>query len=91
MQCRKRIDRVRRSVAEHLEVGHLEAGVAGNGLAAELEPVAGARVVLELLVRRLAGGYEHHAVEAELKVGLLCADQVAYMRRVEGPAEDADT
>jgi hypothetical protein len=50
----------------------------------------GAGIVLLGLVWRLPGGHQHHAIEAELQVRLLAADQVAYVRRVEGPAEDAD-
>jgi hypothetical protein len=91
VQYRKRIHRVRRSAAQHLEVRHFEASVAGDRLAAELEPILGARVVFKLLMRRLPGRYQDDAVQAELEVGLLSADQVTYMRRVEGPAEDADT
>jgi hypothetical protein len=91
VQCRKRIDRVRRAVSQDLQVGDLKALVTRDGLATQLKPVSGAWIVLELLVRRLAGRHQDHAVEAELKVCLLRADQVAYVRRVEGPAEDADT
>ena len=38
----------------------------------------------------VAHRHEHDRVEAELVAGLLRADEVADVRRVEGPAEDAD-
>jgi hypothetical protein len=90
VQCGKRIDRVGRPFAPHLEVRDLETRVAGDREAAQFEPMFGARVLLQRLVRRLSGRHQDDAVETELEVGLLTADQVADVQRVEGPAEDAD-
>ncbi len=43
------------------------------------------------LCGRYPGGDQHHAVESELKVRLLGADQVTKMWRIEGAAEDPDS
>src|SRR5205085_1523219 len=51
--------------------------------------VLGSRLVFDGLVRRYAGGDQGHAVESELKVRLLGADQVTKMWRIERAAEDA--
>jgi hypothetical protein len=49
-----------------------------------------ARIVVELLVRGLPGRHEQDALKAEPQVRLLPTDQVAQVRRVEGPTENAD-
>jgi len=41
-------------------------------------------------VRGLPGRHQQDAVKAEAQVRLLPADQVAQVRRVEGPAENPD-
>jgi hypothetical protein len=73
----------------HLELGYLEALVPSDRLAAELDAVLGPRLILDLLVRRPARGDYQQLVEAELQVGLLRADQVAEVGRVERAAEDS--
>src|SRR5579863_9774980 len=49
-----------------------------------------AGLVLDRLVGRNAGRNEHHAIEPQLGPGFACANHVGEVRRVEGPAEDAD-
>ncbi len=69
----------------------LEALVAGDREPAQLHSRVGARVGLQLLVRRREHRHQHDAVEAELVERLLRADQVPDVRRIERAAEDADT
>jgi hypothetical protein len=90
MQCAKRIGRVGRSPAPDLEIGHGEALVARDRQPAELQPDLGPRVVGDLLVGRRGDRDQQDLVEPELVVGLLRGQQMREMRRVEGPAEDAD-
>src|SRR5579863_9147892 len=49
-----------------------------------------AGLVLDRLVGRNAGRNEHHAIESQLLPGFAGANHVGEVRRVEGPAEDAD-
>jgi hypothetical protein len=86
----KRIHRIGRSLAADLEIGDLEAPVVLDCPPAELEPVRRSGVVVERLVWRLTRRDQQHPVERQLQIRLLAADQVADVRRVEGPAEDAD-
>ena len=66
--------------------------VARNREPAQRQAMLGARVVLvERLVRRPGRGDQDHAVEPKLQMGLLGADQVSEMQRVEGAAEDPET
>ncbi len=90
MQLIKRIDRVRRPRPQQLEVGDREALIASDRQPAELEPVLGARLVLDRLVRRHPGGDQHHQIETELNVRLLAAHEVTKMWRIEAAAENPD-
>ena len=49
-----------------------------------------AGVALDLFVRRLVHRHEDHAIQAELEMRLLSADEVAEVRRVERASEEAD-
>ena len=49
-----------------------------------------ARLIVDRLVRWYPCRDEHYAFEAELKICLLCADQVTKVWRIEGSAEDPD-
>ena len=89
VQLLKGIDCVRRSLAPHLEIGHREPRIVLDGDPTQLQPVLRAGLVVDGLVRRDPGGHQHHAVEAQLKVRLLGADEVTKMWRVERPAENA--
>jgi hypothetical protein len=51
----------------------------------------GAGLRIDCLVRGRSGGDQHHAIEFELKVRLLGADQVAKVWRIERPAHDSHT
>ena len=90
MDRAQRIDRVRLARAVKLQVRDREALVARRRQPAHLESVLAARIVERLLVRGHADRHEHDPVEPELHVRLLRADKMPEMRRVEGPAEDAD-
>ena len=57
---------------------------------AQLEPDGRAGVGVGLLVRRLGNRHQDDAVEPELVARLLGHHEVAEVRRVERPAEDAD-
>jgi hypothetical protein len=61
-----------------------------RGQLAHPQAMLDAGVGLDLLVRRLVHRRQQYALEVELHEGLLRADQVPDVRRVEGPAEDAD-
>ena len=76
LQLLKGIDREGRAVPLQLHVGDGEALVAGDGQPAQLQPMLGAGLVLDRLVRRDPGRDQQHPVEPELAVGLLGADQM---------------
>ena len=88
-QLLERIDRIRRSLPAELQVRHLKALVTPDGQPAELEPVIGPGLVLDRLVRRNTGRNQHHAVKLEFTVGLLRADEVTKMWRIERTAENS--
>ena len=58
--------------------------------AAELDAMVHPGVAFGLLVRRLEHRHEDDAVQLELRVRLLRAHEMADVRRVERPAEEAD-
>ena len=84
------IDREGSTRRVRLQSGNLEAVVARHGAPAELDAVLDTGVALGLLVRRLVDGHEHDTVQLELRERLLGAHQVAEVRRVERPPEEAD-
>ena len=84
------IDRERAPRDVGLGAGDAEPLVAGHRGLAERHAHVRARVVDRLLVRRRVHRQQQHAVEPELRAGLLRADQVADVRRVERPAEQPD-
>src|SRR3981081_4378509 len=89
-ECGQGIDGVRRSAALDLQRRHGEALIVAHRQAAQLEPVLGARVLRRLLVRRHGDRHNGDGVEPERAVGLRRNHEVAEMRRVEHPAEDAE-
>ena len=82
-----RVRRVGRPDAVDLEPGHGEAGV-GRG-AQHGHHVAILGIGVGLLLPRLAGGHEHHPVEAEVVQRLGRDHEMPRVDRVEGPAHDA--
>jgi hypothetical protein len=49
-----------------------------------------ARLFIHRFVRRYPGGDKSHAGELKMQLGLLRADEVTKMWRIEGSAENAD-
>jgi hypothetical protein len=90
MQAPQGIDRPRRAGTIRVDAGDCKPVVAGDRRLAQRHAVLDPRISLDRLVRRLAYGHEQHALEVELHERLLRADQMADVRRVEGPAQDAD-
>ena len=73
-----------------LQPGHEKALVARHGAPAELDAMLDTRVSLGLLVRRLVDRHKHDTVQLQLRERLLGAHEMAEMRRVERPSEEAD-
>ena len=63
--------------------------VAGHCVLAEPGADLGTGVLIDLPVGRLPHRHEEHHVELELRAGLLSADQVPQMWRVEDATEDS--
>src|SRR5262249_39556337 len=90
LQLLQRIDRVRRPTPVDLDRAHLEARIARDRRAAQLEAHLGPRVELEVLVGRHAHRHHQYPVKAELRRRLLPAYEMPDMRRIERAAEDPD-
>jgi len=81
---------VGRALVVDLQPADREGWVRGGGDQRHLVAVLG-RGHPERLLPGLAGGHEHHAVEAELPAGLLGGDEVTVVDGVEGAAHDPDS
>jgi hypothetical protein len=80
----------RRAVPADLDVGNAKAGNAGDRGSRHLEPDRRTRLRIDPLVRRRPGRHQDQLVEPERRDRFLREQEMAEMRRVEGPAEDAD-
>ena len=91
MQLLERIDRVGRPVSRRSRDRRpSNRSSSADRDPAQLEPVLGARLVVDGFVRWYPCRDQHHSVELELKVRLLGADEVTKVWRIERSAQDAD-
>ncbi len=90
LQLEDAVERVRRAGPLHLEAAQCEERVALNGKARQEHAIRGSGDQPSTLVWRLGGGHEQDAVEPHGVGGRRGQPQVADVRRIERPSEDAD-
>ena len=90
MQRPQGIDRERRPAAPDVDERDAEPRIGGRDRLAHGHAVRDAGFDLHRLVRRHVRRHEQHAVEPELDQRLLRTHEMPEVRRIEGPAEEAD-
>jgi hypothetical protein len=89
MQFAQRSDRVRRAAAFDLERADAQPRLVRDGQLAHAQPLRRPGVFAGGLVRRRVRRYQRDAVERQLRQRRAREREVPEVRRVEGPAEDA--
>ena len=89
-QLPESVHRVGCAAAHDLTVRHAEVRVVGHRQLHHAQAVGRRRDPLPRLEPGLAGRHEHHGFQSQRDPGRFRYQQVAQVRRVEGPAQDAD-
>src|SRR5438874_787317 len=90
LQLLHAVDRVRRAWSLHLDGAQLKERIRSDRQARHQEPMDGGRHPSPSLVRRLSGRHEEDAIQRELVSRQGREPEVADVRRVERPAQDAN-